>query len=101
MAGSSDLLHDLRVPARMLADRKEERLGALLGQGLEHGGRMSGPRTIVESQNDFMITQEIVGLEMLEAKAGSAGSVDLDNTGNPEGIRVVAFCSCGRRRCRR
>src|SRR5262249_26853756 len=89
MAGSSDLFHDLRVPTRMLADRKEKRLGALVGQGLEYGRCMSGPRAVVERQDDFMVTQEIVSLEMLEAEAGSARGVDLDNAGNSEGIRIV------------
>src|SRR4029077_7042347 len=49
----SHLLENLRMPHGMLADREEQRLGALRCQRLEYGWRIAGPWTIVESQNYF------------------------------------------------
>ena len=82
----------------MLADRKKERLRALIGQRFEYGRCMSRPRTVVEGQHDFVVAQKVISFEMLEAEAGPAGGVDLDDAGNSECIWIVAFCCCGRRR---
>ena len=57
-----------------------------------------------------MVAQEIVGLEVLEAEAGTAGGVDLHDALDAERVRVFAFRDCrlgcgswgrrgGRRRC--
>jgi hypothetical protein len=43
-----------------------------------------------------MVAQEVIGLEMLEAEAGSAGGVDLDDAGDAERVRVFAFRRRGR-----
>ena len=98
MTFGDDALEDLGVPAGMFADREEQRLGALVGQRLEHGRRIARPRAVVEGQHDFVVLQEVVGLEVLEAEAGTAGGVDLDDAGNAERVRVVAL---GRGRSRR
>ena len=95
VASGRDLFHDFRMPAGVLADREEHRLGALIGQRFEHGRCMSRPRPVVERQHDFVVTQKVIRLEMLEAEAGAAGGVDLDDAGNSECIRIVAFCCCG------
>ena len=70
----------------MLADREEDRLDAFGGQRLEHG-RRGRPRAVVEGQHDFVVAQEVVLLEMLEAEARTAGGVDLDRAGDAERIR--------------
>src|SRR6187551_1107522 len=101
MTRRRDLLHDLWMPAGVLADRKEERLGALVGERLEYRRCVARPRTIVEGQDDFVVAQEVVGFEMLETEPGSPGGVDLNRASNAERIRVVTFCrSWCRRRCR-
>ena len=78
-AGLDHLLGDFRVPSGVLADLEKRRLQALVGQCLEHGGRVARPRAIVEGQNNFLVAQEVILLEVLEAEAGAAGRVDLDD----------------------
>jgi hypothetical protein len=56
---AANLLEDLRMPHGMLADGKGHGLGALRGQCLEHGRRIAGPWTIVESQHDFAVAQKV------------------------------------------
>jgi hypothetical protein len=80
-AGGNHLLGDLRAPSGVLADLEEGRLQAFVGKLLEHGGRVARPRAVVEGQDDFLVAQEVVLLEMLEAEAGTAGRIDLDNAG--------------------
>ena len=92
VAGRRHLLQDFGMPAGMLADREEQRLGALVGQRLEHGRRVARPRAVVEGQHDFFVAQEVIGLEVLEAEAGAAGGVDLHHAGDAERVRIVAFC---------
>src|SRR4029450_5907037 len=58
---------------------------------------MSGPWTVIESENDLLVAEKIIGLEMLESKAGSASRVNLDNAGNSKGVGIVAFRGCGSR----
>ena len=65
----------------VLADREEHRLGAFVGERLEHGGRIARPRTVIEGQHDFLVGEEVELLEMLEAEARSARGVDLDHAG--------------------
>ena len=43
----------------VLADREEHRLGALVGQRLEHRRRIVRPRAVVEGQHHFVVAQEI------------------------------------------
>ena len=57
------------MPSRVLADFEEGRFQTFVGQRLEHS-RRTGPRTIVEGQYDFLVVEEIVLLEMLEAELG-------------------------------
>ena len=80
----------------MLADGEEGREYALVSQRLDHcgGGR---PRAIVEGQDDFLFTQEVMLLEMLETKSRPAGGIDLYGTRNAEcvGILTCWFRVCG------
>ena len=92
VAGRDDLLEDLGMIAGMLADREEHRLGALVGQRLEHALGVARPRAVVEGQHDFLVAQEVIGLEMLEAEAGAAGGVDLHHARDAERVRIVTFC---------
>jgi hypothetical protein len=55
---------------RVPADLKEGRFQTLVGQRLEHS-RRTGPRTVVEGQNDFVVAEKVV-LEMLEAETRAA-----------------------------
>src|ERR1051325_10872979 len=97
MAGRRDLLHDFRVPASVLADWEEYRLGALISQRLEYCRRVARPRTIVEGEHDLVVLQKIVGLEMLKAETGAARGIDLNHTGNAEGVGIVALGCWGGR----
>src|SRR5262249_51726516 len=76
-AGRDRLFGDLRMPAGVPTDLEEGCFQAFVGQRLENGLRVARPRTVVEGQDDFFITQEVILLEMLEAEAGTAGRVDL------------------------
>ena len=49
--------------------------------------RIARPRTVVEGQHDFLVAQEVVGLEMLEAEARAAGGVDLHHARDAERVR--------------
>src|SRR5262249_60004837 len=84
------LLGDLRMPGCVLADLEEGRLEAFVGKYLEHGGRVAWPGTVVEGQDDFLVAQEVILLEMLEAEAGTAGGIDLDDPGEPHAAGSVA-----------
>ena len=72
VTGCGDLLEDLGMPQRVLADREERRLGAMLGQGVEHGARIVGPGTVVEREHHLLQQQEVVHLVLLEAEPGTA-----------------------------
>ena len=91
VAGRGHLLENFGMPAGVLADREEQRLGALVGQRLEHALGVARPRAVVERQHDLVVAQEVVGLEVLEAEAGAAGGVDLDHALDAERIRIVTF----------
>ena len=77
------MLGDFGVPHRVLANLEERGLEAIVGERLEHRRRVVRPRAVVESQYNFPIAQEIVLLEMLEAKAGTTCGVDLNNARQP------------------
>ena len=75
---------------RVLADREEQALGAFVRERLQHGGRVDRPRTVVERQHDFLLSEEVELLEMLEAEAGAARRVDLDDAGHTQRVRIGA-----------
>ena len=90
---------DFRRLHRVLADREEDRLGAVGRQRGQYGRRVVRPRTVVEGQHHFAGTQEIVALEVLEAEARPAGGIDLDDAGEAKCIRIAgAGRGSGRRR---
>ena len=95
VAGRQHLTQDLRMIGGVLADREEHRLGAFVGERLQHRGRVARPRTVVEGQHDFLRLEEIELLEMLEAEARSARGVDLDHAGDAERVRIGAGRLCG------
>ena len=97
VSGGGHLLEDFRIIGRVLADREENRLGALLGQGLQHRGRIDRPRAVVERQHHFLVAQEIELLEMLEAETGAAGGVDFHDAADAQRVRVGASGFRGRR----
>ncbi len=73
------LLQDAGLPHGVLADREEDRLGAMRREGCKHRRRMARPGAIVECQYHLARLQEVVALEVLEAEAGAAQGVDLDH----------------------
>ena len=80
---------DLRVPSRVLADLEEGRFQTFVGQRLEHGRRVAAKDRRRRS-DDFLVTQEVILLEMLEAEAGAAGGIDLDDPREPHAARLIA-----------
>jgi hypothetical protein len=88
----SNLLEDFRMPHGMLTNWEEHGFGALLCQRLKYGWRIAGPRTVVEGEHYFPITQEIVGLEVLEPEARSSGGVNFNNTCDTESLRIAGTC---------
>jgi len=60
MTSGSHLPEDFGRPHRMLADREEDRLGAVGSERRQDGGRVVGPRTIVEGQHNLAGLQKIV-----------------------------------------
>src|SRR5260370_5514933 len=80
------------MPHGMLADREEQGFGALRCQCLEHSRRIAGPWTVVESQHDFAVAQEVVSLELGEAKAWSSGGIDFNGAGNAKRRRITRTC---------
>ena len=55
-----DLLEDAGLVGGVLADREEDRLGAVRRHGVHHGHGALRPRTVIEGQHDFARTQEVV-----------------------------------------
>src|SRR6266545_5101719 len=92
------LLEDARLIGGVLADREEDRLGAMCRERGEHSRSIPWPGAIVEGQHDLALAQEVVVLEMLEAEAWAAGGVDFDHAGNAEGIRSIGTTSLRNRR---
>ena len=83
-----DLLQDLGMPGRMLADGEEDRLSAVLIERGEHGGGRAGPGAVVEGQHDLAVPEEIVLVEVLDTESRTAGGVDLDSADDADCIRV-------------
>ncbi len=77
----------------VLADNEEGGLGAMIRQRLQDGRRvLPGHGTVIKGQQHFVGTQEVVLLEMLEAKAARPPVVSISpDTRNAESILVVAF----------
>ncbi len=94
-AGVDHLFGDFRMPGRVLADFEECGLQAFVGQRLEDGGRVRRPRAVVERQNDLFVAEEVVLLEVLEAEAGTAGGVDLDDAGETHAAGFIAWRNIG------
>ena len=77
------------MPHGMFTDREKHGFGALFCQRLEYGWRIAGPRTVVEGEHYFPITQEIVGFEVLESEARSSSGVDFNDTCDAKSIRIA------------
>ncbi len=90
VAGRGNLLQDLRIVGRVLADRKENAGRALLRQCLQHRGGVERPRAIVECQHHFLVAQEIELLEVFETESRSARGVDFDDARDPNRIGIGA-----------
>ncbi len=97
-SGFDHLLGDLGMPHRVLADLKERGFQTIVGERLEHGGGILRPRTVVERQHDLLLVEEVILLEMLEAEAGAAGGVDLDDARQAHAAGLVACRNVARRR---
>ena len=97
VACGGDLLENFRMIGRVLADREEHRLGAFVGQRLQHR-RRGRPRTVVEGQHDLLVGQEVELLVLQEAETRSARGVDHDGAADAERIGIGAGRFCRRRR---
>ena len=97
--GGDHPLGDLRMPARVLADLKEGRLQTFVGERLDDGHGVLRPGAVVKGQHDLLVAEEIVLLEMFEAKSGAARGVDFDNARESHPARLVAGRYAARRRC--
>src|SRR5437764_611580 len=64
------LLQDTGLPHGMLADREEDRPGAVRRKCREHRRRMARPGPVIERQHDLSRLQEVMALEVLEAETG-------------------------------
>jgi len=84
-----DVANDLRQADRHFAEAEEDRLGALLVERIENG--LGGPdlRTVVEGQHHLLVLQEVVSLVVLEAEAGTARRVDLDDAADAESVGIA------------
>src|SRR6516225_1857710 len=89
-SGGSELFSQIGPPRRVFADLEECRLGAVVLQRLEHHRRVSRPGTIVEGQNHFLITQEIILLEMLGSERRATCRIYLNDSRESECVGIVA-----------
>src|SRR5262245_44879680 len=88
--GCGHLLEDARLVGGMQADREEDRLGAVRGEGGEHRRGVLRPWAVVEGEHHLAFAQEVVALEVLESEAGPAGGVDFDHTRDSQGVGIAA-----------
>ena len=97
-SGIDYLFGDSGMPSRVLADLEEGRFQTFVGQRLQYS-RRTAPRTVVEGQNDFLVVEEIVLLEILEAEPGATCGIDLDNPceAHAAGALALRDCAGGRR----
>ena len=87
--GLGDVVQDVGIAGGDLADGEEDGLGALGIERGEDGRRAVGQRAVVERQHDLFRIEEVVHLVVLEAEAGAAGGVDLDDAGDAERIGIA------------
>ena len=80
------------MPHGMFTDREKHGFGALFCQRLEYGWRIAGPRTVVEGEHYFPITEKIVGLEVLKSEARSSSGIDFNDTCDAERIGIAGAC---------
>ena len=97
----SNLFEDFRMPHGMLTNWEEHGFGAVFCQRLKYGWRIAGPRTVVEGEHHFPVTQEVVGLEMLKSEARSSSGVDFNDTCDAKSLRIAgawpgvrSLCEC-------
>jgi hypothetical protein len=90
MSGRGHLSENFGMVGGVLADREEQRPGALVRERLEHGGCIGRPWTVVEGQHHFLVGEKVELLEMLKAKARAAGGVDLDHPADAERVGIGA-----------
>ena len=89
VTGLGDVVQDVGIAGGDLADREEDRLGAFGVERREDRRRAVGQRPVVERQHDLFRIEEVVHLVVLEAEAGAAGGVDLDDAGDAERIGIA------------
>src|SRR5258708_33176456 len=65
-----DELEDLRLVGGVQSDREEDGLGAVRRECCEHRLGILWPRPVVEGEHHLAFPQEIMGLEVFEAKTG-------------------------------
>src|SRR5262249_55520969 len=82
VATGCHLLEDPGLVGGVQADREEDRFGAVRLERRQHRRRVLRPGAVVEGQHYLAFAQKIVGLEVLEAEAGPARGVDLDDAGD-------------------
>ncbi len=96
MACGRDLLENVGVIGGVLADRKERRLHTMVGERREDCRCVVQPRAVVKRQHHFAGLEEVMLLEVLEAEARSASSVDLNGARCAERVRIArARGRCG------
>src|SRR6516162_1619773 len=88
--GGGECFGQIGAPSCVFADLKECRLGAAVLQRLEYHRRVSGPWAIVEGQRDFLIAQEIILFEMLGSERRATCRIYLNESREPEGVRIIA-----------
>src|SRR5512139_2494391 len=90
MSRGDYLFEDFWMPHSVLADGKEQSLGALICKRFEDRLCISGPWAVVESQHHLAFAKEIVSLELLETETWAARGIDLNDTRDAERIRILA-----------
>jgi hypothetical protein len=53
---------------------------------------LARPRPVIEGEHYLAITQEIVGLEVLEPEARSSSGIDFNDARDPEKIGIAGAC---------
>ena len=80
------------MPNCVLTDGKEDGLSALLCQCAQYGWRIDRPRTVVEGEHYFPITQEIVRFKVLESETRASSAIDFNNPRDTKEIGIAAAC---------
>jgi hypothetical protein len=79
-SGGSEFFRQIGAPSRVFANLKECRLGTVVLQRLEDHRRVARPGAVVEGQGNFLITQEIILLEMLGSERRTTCRIDLNDS---------------------